>query len=71
MREGEGLLRLDDDVALVLHDIAERRFGGDVQMALNEELRAILLAELKPDDPWAAIGYQAVSREQFRRGSAQ
>jgi hypothetical protein len=66
MSEGEGLLRLDDDVARVLHHIADQRFGGDVQTAMNDCLRAILLAELKPDDPWAAIMAQARSRAERR-----
>lgn len=66
MSEPEGLLRLDDDVAVVLHRLADERYDGDVQSAMNDCLRAILFAELKPDDPWAAISHLAQSRHERR-----
>lgn len=55
----EGLLRLDDDVAELLHEIAGQSFDGDVNLAMNECLRAILKAEKVPEDAWAAIGIRA------------
>jgi hypothetical protein len=46
---------LDRDVAAWLHVQADRFFGGNVDLALNEFLRVVMEMSAKPDDPWAGI----------------
>lgn len=45
---------LDPDVAQWLHEQAERLFGGDTGLALNEFIRVLMAMERQPDDMWAA-----------------
>lgn len=61
-------MTLDMDVAEWLHAMADAHYGGDVQLALNECLRALLVAEqAKPFDPWATVSHLARSRAPGRR----
>ncbi len=60
-------LWLDEDVAQFLHDLADREFGGDVEAAMNDCLRAMMAAMTPPSDPWGAVGFQARSKA-ARRG---
>lgn len=55
-------LWLDRDVAEWLHRIADEHFNGDVEKAMNTCLNALMKAEEKPDDCWAAITSLAASR---------
>lgn len=57
-------LRLDDDVDRWLQELADRDFGGDAQLALNESLRAVMVAMREPQDPWAAVTWQARRKAQ-------
>ena len=63
--DGPEPLYLDREVAEWLHRIANEYCGGDVSRAMNQGLRALMEAERKPDDPWAAISKLA----RARRGS--
>lgn len=60
-------LWLDEDIAVFLHELADREFGGDVELAMNDCLRAIMDAMAQPNDPWAAVGGQA-RRKAVRHG---
>lgn len=60
-------LWLAEDVAEFLHDLADKEFGGDVELAMNESIRAIMVAMQEPDNPWAAVSWQA-RRKAERRG---
>lgn len=57
---------LDRKVAVWLHEVADQYYGGNVETAMNEALKAVMKAEQNPEDRWAAISWQAASR---RRGS--
>lgn len=46
---------LDRDVAAWLHLQADKYFGGDINLTLNEMLRIPMAMSAKPDDPWAGI----------------
>lgn len=50
------------DVAEYLHKIADAYYDGDVEMAMNACIRAVMAAEQAPNDPWAGISQQAASR---------
>ncbi len=62
-----GVLYLDEDVSQFLHELADREFEGDVQMAMNETIRAMQVAMTKPQDPWASVSWQA-GRKAVRKG---
>lgn len=60
---GEGLLELDRDVAVWLHVVADRHYGGDVQQAMNDSLAALMLAERDPAvGAWTSIEHLAKFR---------
>lgn len=60
--QGREPLWLDRTVAVWLHKIADEHYGGDVEKAMNEALRAMMAAEANPEDPWAAINLQSAFR---------
>lgn len=60
--KGRQPLWLDRNVAVWLHRVADEHYGGDVERAMNEALRAMMMAEANPEDPWAAINVQDASR---------
>lgn len=49
-------------MALWLHTLADKYYDGDLQRAMNACLRAVMVAEAQPDDPWAAVSWQAQDR---------
>lgn len=55
-------LWLDRDVAVWLHEIADKYFGGNIELTLNEMLRVPMAMSAKPDDPWAGIMAHQKSR---------
>jgi hypothetical protein len=58
---------LDRDVAQWLHTTADREFGGNVELCMNEMLRVVMAVSTKPDDPWAGVERH---RRAFARGAA-
>lgn len=48
-------LWLDRDVAQFLHVLADKYFGGNVELTMNELLRISMAMYNKPDDRWAGI----------------
>lgn len=64
-----GPLTLDVDVAQWLHELADKDYAGDVGQAMNESLRAMMIAMREPADPWGAVSAQARWRAQ-RSGRA-
>ncbi len=59
---------LDMDVATWLHEQADRHYGGNVELALNETLRAVKARMTNPGDLWAMSRHQVQSR--LRSGHA-
>lgn len=55
-------LWMDEDVAQFLHDLADLHYEGNVEKAMNESLRAVMIAMRTPEDPWAGVSWQARSR---------
>lgn len=51
----EGAFWLDRDVVEFLNVIAEKYFGGNRDLALNEMVRVTMAMYNKPDDMWAAV----------------
>lgn len=66
--DGVQPLWLDRDLAVWLHELAVTRFDGDVERAMNNCIRAVMIAEAQPDDPWAAVSWQAQSRSAGGKG---
>jgi len=55
---------LDLDTAQWLHELADRDYGGDINVALNSVLRAEMARTAKPQDKWAGL---EVRRKTLRR----
>lgn len=55
------MLWLDRDVAAWLHRVADERYGGDVQRAMNVKLTVAMLVDLHPEDPWRGIAFEAAT----------
>lgn len=53
---------LDEDLAVWLRQVAVIHYDGDLERAMNNCLRAVMLAEKTPDDPWAGVTWRAQSR---------
>ncbi len=62
-REGSKLLKLDEDVAKWLHEVADRDYSGDVGVAMNAALRGMMIARTNPD-PWAGVTWLAKHKAQ-------
>lgn len=56
-------LWLDPDVARWLHLQADKHYAGDVERALNEAIRTVMLQVAEPGNPWAALQHQLRSRQ--------
>lgn len=46
---------LELDVAQFLHEEADLHYDGDVSVALNTIMRAVIKLSQNPEDPWAFI----------------